>query len=48
MKTLNDPGSTTFGAAIVLSVILAPFATAVILPFWVVGKCAELMVGSSK
>lgn len=45
MKTLNDVQTTTVGAGVILSLILAPVAAAVILPFWVAGKFAELLIG---
>lgn len=45
MKTLNDVHTTTMGVGIVLSLLLAPLAASLILPFWVAGKTVELLIG---
>lgn len=45
MRTVNDIGTVAFGAAIVLSVALAPLIAMAIIPFWMIGKTVEMMIG---
>lgn len=45
MQTMSDVHSAMTGSAIVMSLILAPFAAGLLLPFWTIGKMVEIAIG---